>query len=346
MRRRALLTAPALLAAGPPPARLVREVADATGRRITLPGPVARLFPAGPPAAILAYTVAPEVLLGWPSRPPRPTEAAFLEPGAAALPEVGRLTGRDDTASLEAVLAARADLVLDYGTVEPAYRQIAERVTAQTGIPMLLLDGALGAIPETYLLLGDILGRNAAAEERASAANSILLSARQAAARLIGRRPRVYCAHGPRGLETGVRGSVATEILEFAGAENVAVGPAGADGLAQVSMEQVLAWDPDWILTIDDAFMRHAQTDPLWQAMRAVREGRLVRAPSQPFDWVDFQPSVNRLLGLMWLPVLFGAVPADGLAARVEAFHQLFYHRRPSGEQVRELLASALPSLR
>jgi iron complex transport system substrate-binding protein len=47
-----------------------------------------------------------------------------MDPTAAALPEVGRLTGRDNTANLEAVLAARPDLVLDYGSVAPVFVQL------------------------------------------------------------------------------------------------------------------------------------------------------------------------------------------------------------------------------
>ena len=41
-------------------------VTDATGRELPIPGKVARVFPAGPPAAILLYTLAPDLLLGWP----------------------------------------------------------------------------------------------------------------------------------------------------------------------------------------------------------------------------------------------------------------------------------------
>jgi iron complex transport system substrate-binding protein len=341
-RRRALLAAAPALAL--PAAARARELADATGRRVPVPSRVARVFPAGPPAAILAYTLAPDLLAGWPERPPRPHEAAFMDPAAAALPGIARLTGRDATATPDVVLAQRPDIVLDYGSVAPAFTQLAERVQAQTGIPTLLLDGALGKIPETYLQLGDMLDRPREAAERAGIADIILLSARQAAARLGARgRPRVFQARGPHGTRTGLRGSMATEILELAGAENVAVGPPGARGLAPVSPEQVLAWDPDWIVALDPAFLRHAQADPMWRAARAVRQGRLVLAPGAPFGWVDTPPAVNRLLGLMWLPVLFGVAPADVLPDRVEAFHQTFYHRRPTAGQVRELLADAFP---
>src|SRR5262249_60308098 len=68
-------------------------VTDATGRPISAPAKVARVFPAGPPAAILLYTLAPDLLLGWP-RANRPEECAYMLPDVCARPEVGRITGR------------------------------------------------------------------------------------------------------------------------------------------------------------------------------------------------------------------------------------------------------------
>lgn len=342
LARRSLLAAPALLAARE--ARAERRVADATGRSIAVPGRVTRVFPAGPPAAILLYSLAPDLLAGWPARPPRPAEAAFMLPEAASLPEIGRLTGRDNTANVEAVLAQRPDLVFDYGSVRPVFVSLAERVQAQTGIPTLLLDGALAKIPETYRLLGTILGRAEAGEARAVAAERIIAAAQGAAVGLRARgRPRVLYVRGPRGLETGVAGSINTEIIEFAGAENVAASALGAGSLVQISMEQVFAWNPDWVIAIHPGFRETIATDRLWASVPAVRAGRVALAPGLPFGWVDFPPSVNRLLGLIWLPVLFGLSPREGLADAVADFHALFYHRRPEPAQVEALLRHALP---
>jgi iron complex transport system substrate-binding protein len=340
-RRTLLAAAFAGLAA---PARADRQIGDATGRRIAVPDRITRAFPAGPPAAILLYTLAPDTLAGWPARPPRPAEAAFLTPEAASLPQVGRLTGRDNTANVEAVLAQRPDLVLDYGSVAPTYVSLAERVREQTGLPTLLLDGALPKIPETYRLLGEILDLRQAAEARALAAERILTEAAAAAETLRARgRPRVLYVRGPRGLETGLVGSINTEIIDVAGAENVAGRALGPGGLVQISMEQVLAWSPDWVIAQHPDLMTLARQDPLWRAVPAVRAGRLVLLPGQPFGWMDFPPSVNRLLGLIWLPVLFGARPRDGLAEAVADFHALFYHRRPDPAQIAALLGPALP---
>jgi iron complex transport system substrate-binding protein len=40
-------------------------VKDAAGRAVPIPAKVTRVFPAGPPAAILLYTLAPDLLIGW-----------------------------------------------------------------------------------------------------------------------------------------------------------------------------------------------------------------------------------------------------------------------------------------
>ena len=341
-RRTLLAGGLAMMAA---PARAERNVVDATGRRTAVPDRITRVLPAGSPAAILLYTAAPDALIGWPARPPRPAEAAFMTREAAALSQVGRLTGRDNTANVEAVLARRPDLVLDYGSVGQTYISLAERVREQTGLPVLLLDGALPKIPETYRLLGGILDRSEACEARAVAAERILAKATDAAEHLRTRgRPRVLYLRNPRGLETGAQGSINTEIIDFAGAENVAGRALGPGGLVQISMEQVLAWNPDWLIFQNPDALALARTDPLWRALPAVRAGRAVLLPGLPFGWMDFPPSVNRLLGLIWLPVLFGVRPRDGLAEAVAEFHALFYHHRPELSQVEALLRPALPA--
>ncbi len=53
------------------------KVKDATGREIQTPDKVTRVFPAGPPAAIMLYTLAPDLMLGW-TRTPSPAEKEFL----------------------------------------------------------------------------------------------------------------------------------------------------------------------------------------------------------------------------------------------------------------------------
>ena len=92
----------------------------------------------------MLYTLAPELLIGWP-RANRPEEREFLLPDVGARPEIGRITGRGNTANLEVVLALKPDLILDVGSTTQTYVSLAERVQEQTGIPYALLDGRFAA---------------------------------------------------------------------------------------------------------------------------------------------------------------------------------------------------------
>ena len=142
------------------------SVTDATGRALPVPEKVARVFPAGPPAAILLYTLAPDLLLGWP-RANRPEECMYMLADVCTRPEVGRITGRGNTANLESVIALKPDLILDVGSTSSTFVSLAERVQQQTGIPYALLDGRFDAAAETYRKLGELIGRKNDAEKLA-----------------------------------------------------------------------------------------------------------------------------------------------------------------------------------
>jgi iron complex transport system substrate-binding protein len=319
--------------------RLARAatVTDAAGRAVPVPAKVERVFPAGPPAAILLYTLAPELLLGWP-RANRAEELPYLLPDIGRRPEVGRITGRGNTANLEVVLALKPDLILDVGSTRETFVSLAERVQGQTGIPYALLDGRFSAIPESYRKLGALIGRPDAGEAKAAHCEHMLDVVMQ---RISGvapdKRPRVYYARGPRGLETGLGGSINVETIELV-ARNVAADMRG--GLATVSIEQVLVWNPDVIVTIDRTFAANVRGDPAWAGVKAVREGRVHLSPKMPFGWVDFPPSVNRLIGLQWLgTILYPALFPEDLTALTRDFYTRFYHVTPSEAQVAAVLA-------
>lgn len=310
---------------------------DDARRDVPVPPRVARVFPAGPPAAILLYTLAPDLLLGWP-RANRAEECAFLLLDVCARPEIGRITGRGNTANLETVLSLAPDLILDVGATSATFASLAARVQEQTGIAYALLDGRFDAIPATYRKLGALIGRQDAAEALASEAARILATVDARLADLAPeRRPLVYYARGPRGLETGLGGSINVETIE-----RVARNAAGAvrGGLATVSLEQVLAWNPDVIVTIDQNFAATVRTDPAWSSLAAVRAGRVHLSPKLPFGWVDFPPSVNRLIGLWWLAaILYPERFPEDLRSLTRDFYGRFYHVTPDDTQLDRVLA-------
>jgi iron complex transport system substrate-binding protein len=312
-------------------------VTDSAGRAVPVPAQVQRVFPAGPPAAIFLYTLAAELLIGWP-RANRPQEREFLLPDVGGRPEVGRLTGRGNTANLEVVLTLKPDLILDMGSVNPTYVSLADRVQQQTGIPYALLDGRFDGIPTAYRTLGVLIGRREQGEAFARSAEDTVKTITQRVSSVPPeRRPRVYYARGPRGLETGLGGSINVETIELL-ANNVAGGTRG--GLANVSIEQVLVWNPDVIVTIDQDFAASVASDPAWASIAAVRARRVHLSPKLPFGWVDFPPSVNRLIGLWWLAkILYPDLFPEDLRALTRDFYTRFYHVTPDDAQIDHVLA-------
>lgn len=322
-RRSAVLGAAALALSG--------GVAGAQGRGL-------RVAAAGQPAALLVQAVRPDALLGWP-RDPGARARAALPASTARLPVIGELNAAGRTANLEALAALRPDMVVDYGALGPRYREAAEAVRRGTGLQVRLLDGVLTRTPSALREAGALLRAEAAGERLARFAQAVL-SDWSNAARPEG--PRFYYGRGPDGLEAGLAGSLATETLEGAGWRNVARGGAPR-GLARVSLEQVLAWDPDVVLTLEPAFAAAARRDPRWSRRRSGRPRPVLLLPSVPFGWTDRPPSVNRLLGCAWAAAggPFGGDARD-LVERVREFHALFYGRAIGAAEARSLVRSSL----
>ncbi len=318
-----------------------RKLVDSAGREVEIAARVSRVLAAGPPASILLYTLAPDRMAGWVSAP-RPAERPFLKESTRDLPEYGRLTGRGGTANIENVIKFNPDVILDVGSIRDTYVSLANNVQAQTGIPYILIDGRFENTPQVYRLLGEMLGEKDRAEQLARYADDTLngLKARIASIPQ-SERPRVYYGRGIDGLETGLAGSINMEVLEHVGAINVAAA-AGKGGLTKVSIEQVLAWNPDVILALDARFHNSVATDPLWRSVKAVQDKRIYLAPRLPYGWFDSPPGVNRLIGVRWLmSILYPNQFPEDIRAVTREFYKLFYMVDVSEAQLDTLLASA-----
>lgn len=264
------------------------------GGRAGLPAPahIRRVFAAGPPAGVLVAVLAPEKLLGWPT-PLADGARALLGPALRNLPVTGRLAGRGNTVPLEALIEQAPDLVLDAGTADATYVSGMRRVSEQTGLPTVLIQGRIGEQTAQLREVGHLLGAaDRGARLAGEAQHFIDLATRIRSDIPPGQRPRVYFGRGTDGLETARPGSINAELLDFCGGHNVAASMKQGS-LARVSMEQLLQWDPQVIVTQDAAFARRVRTDPLWRDISAVRTGRVHCAPALPFGWLDSPPRAS-----------------------------------------------------
>lgn len=317
-------------------------VVDSAGRHVEIPDHIQRVQAAGPPASVLLAMLAPEKLIGW-VRKPREAELTYLPSVVRNLPEVGRLTGRGDTANVEAVIAEKPDVIIDFGSITPTYVSLADRVQSQTGIPYLLIDGHFANTAAALRLAGKLLGAEGRAETLARRTEEILSEVdRVAASVALEQHPKVYLARQPTGLESGNRGSINTEIIERAGGINVVDGGREGGGLVTVSMEQVLSWNPDTIVTTDAKFFTTVATAMPWSQTDAVRGHRIFLSPTLPYGWVDAPPSLNRLIGLQWLARLFfpDRFP-ENIRTVAQDFYKQFYQVDLSEADLDHLLANA-----
>ena len=289
--------------------------------------------------------LAPEKLVGW-NRAPDAAELSYLPAPVRDLPVIGRLTGRGNTANLETIIAAKPDLILDFGTNSQTYISLADRTQQQTGIPYVLIDGRFAKTLQALQLLGPVLGVAERATMLAAKVQSIFDSV-DAVLKTVpgGQRPRVYLARRDNGLETSYRGSLNTEIIERAGGVNVVTPGALRAAWSNVSLEQVLQWNPDTIITADAVFAAQAPTSAGWRDVDGVQKKRVFLSPRLPYGWIDEPPSLNRVLGLVWLARLFfpTGFPGD-MRVQTRDFYKLLYQVNLSeAGQLDQLLAGTSP---
>jgi len=64
--------------------------------------------------------------------------------------------------------------------------------------------------------------------------------------------------------------------------------------------------------------------------------------PGGPYNWMDQPPSVNQVLGVIWLAhLLYPDVFQYDMAAKTRQFYELFYHCELADAQVEALLAGS-----
>jgi iron complex transport system substrate-binding protein len=192
--------------------------------------------------------------------------------------EAGRVPNLGDGISpnLEAILAARPDLVILYNSAQNA--RVAARLR-EVGIPALrYTTDALRDVGRVARILGPLTGHAREADSVAAALDGALAAASSVPAP---DAPDVLLLVWEQPPMTIGRGSFLSELVERAGGRNLFADVSASAGT--VSIEAIAVRDPDLILTTADgpsAFMDR----PEWQAVPAVRAGRFLKVTGSQFS--------------------------------------------------------------
>ena len=241
---------------------------------------------------------------------------ALSAPELLELPSVGTAKEFD----LEGCAALAPDLVILPLKLESAADSLAE-----LGIPALLVN------PEDQTLLNEAVTLIGAATNTQARAQALLDFSAEQEQRLAdtlagAETPSVYLAGNSDFLSTAGDAMYQSDMIRMAGGVNAAAEITDTYW-AEVSYEQVLAWDPDYIVLASDAdyTVDDVLADPNLAGCAAVENGNVFQIPGDAEAWDS--PVPGGILGAVWLSSVLHpdlCPEADSLAV-IDEFYQTFY---------------------
>ena len=320
-----------------------RVFVDSCGREVLVDKEITKVALSGTLAQIVVFALAPEKMVGlvseWDSM-----AKEYLATEYYQMPVIGQLYGGKGEINLEELLAVAPQLVIDIGEAKDGMAEDLDALQQQTGIPFVHIDAYLDNTAEMFRIVGDLLGAEEQAEKLATywtthfdMVNDILDEVGESKADLL------YIA-GDEGLNVIANGAYHSEVIDMF-SNNIAIveNPSSKGTGNEVDMEQLLMWNPQYLIFDSESIYDQVAERPEWQNMDAVKAGRYYEVPAGPYSWLGFPPSVQRILGMMWMEQLFYPEYCDfDLKAAVTEYYSLFYHCELTDVQYEALVANSL----
>ena len=321
-----------------PPEELVKYTDD-TGRTVELPKEITRVAVTGPMTQIVVFALAPDLLVGtaneW-----DPGAEAYFDPKYFNLPTLGQLYGGKGSLNLEELLAAAPQVVIDVGEPKSGTGEDLQKLSEQTAIPFVHIDATTDTMAGAFRRLGVLLNRKDEAETLAAYCEETIELVERTMNAVGNQRLRLLYLLGDKGLNVIADGSYHGEIFRMLGTNAAVVNDPSSRGTGnETDMEQLLLWDPDFIIFSHDSIADTVGDDPVWRELTAIREGNYAKAPYGPYNWMGFPPSVQRYPGMLWLlDTLYPAYTDFDLRTEVDRYFALFYHCTLTDEQYAAIL--------
>lgn len=237
-------------------------------------------------------------------------------PELTELPSVGSAKEFD----LEGCAALEPDLV-----ILPLKLSSAAQTLEELGISVLLVN------PEDQTLLTEMIRLVAAATDTKARAQALLDFTGEQEARLTrtltdAEQPTVYLAGNSSMLSTAGSAMYQSDMIRLAGGANAAAKLLDAYWV-EISYEQLLAWDPEYILLASDAeySVEDVLADPNLADCSAVANGNVYQMPGDAEAWDS--PVPGGILGAVWLSGILhpDLCPEADCAAMIDEYYETFY---------------------
>ncbi|QQY79958.1 iron complex transport system substrate-binding protein [Keratinibaculum paraultunense] len=321
------------------------EIVDMAGRNVTIPAKVDTIFSTGPVGTILIYSLNPDKMVGW-NYELREGEKRYIDEKYHDLPNLGG-AGKESI-NVEELIKVDPDVLIAMGTIDDTFISQTDELQEKIGKSIVILDGDIYKLDETYKLLGEIMNEEEKSKQLGKYCKDTLEDIEKKSIKVTeDMKVSIYYAEGPNGLETEPSGSRHVYVIDIVGGNNVAeVEIKGDRGKSEVSIEQLLLWDPEIIISWDDergGYYSGILKDPAWKDIKAVKDGEVYEIPNKPFNWFDRPPSVNRILGLKWIGnLLYPDIYDYDMRKEVKEFYDKFYHYSLTEYELDELLQNSI----
>ena len=319
-----------------------RVFTDSVGREVEVPTQIDKVAISGPMAQIVLFALCPDKLVGvsnaWSSEAEQYLDAKYFN-----MPEIGQLYGGKGELNLETLLSSGAQIVIDVGEPKKGIVEDLDALQEQTGIPFVHVTATTETSGEAYRMLGDLLNMKDEAEKLATYCDEIYARTKTIADSV--EKANVLYVTGDMGQNVIAQGSYHAEILDLLTNNLAVVDEPSAKGTGnEVSMEQILTWNPDVVIFAPESIYATVANDPAWQGVSAIQNGHYYEVPYGPYNWMGFPPSMQRYLGMMWLSkVLYPDATAQyDLFSDVHEYYEMFYHCDLSQAQFDALVANSL----
>lgn len=301
------------------------EVMDFSGVAVALPARVERIACIHPIFTYMSWRIAPDKIVSV----DKIFSAQYLSEGGLkvfneadlkflkSLPVTGVFFSGVDS---EQILGLRPDALVTITNDANI-----DKLRKQLGIPIVVVSKSrIQDYEESFRILGKVLGRSDEAGKLADYWHGVIASYERKAKD--SRPPRVL--HIATGGITSVIGgqTIMGSIVELAGGANVSAdlpGDARQETIS-VSLEQILAWDPEVIVTQNEAQRTTILSDPAWREVSAVKAKRVYA--QLKYAKVD---GLTSLMSLKWYDFILHH-PEDkaalgALHADMKDFYRVFY---------------------
>lgn len=325
-----------------------QNITDMINRSVELPSGVSNVVATSPPMTTVIYMIAPEKLKAvnfqWTN-----DELKYVPGQYANLPVVGGWFGTQD-GSYEEFIASEPDVVIesideggdgDLSTVE-------ERQGKFGTIPVVAVRDTTDVekVGESILFMGKVIGAEDKAKELNDFNNKYLDIVHEKSSKLSdSNKKTVYYASGDDGLQTNPSGSSHGQLIDLIGGKNVAdsLNQRNSTNGIQVSMEQVISWNPEVIITTDPEFYADVYSDSNWAHIKAVQNKEVYLSPQSPFKWFDRPVGANMIIGVPWTAKVI--YPEDykdiNMVDVTKEFYSNFYHFDLSDDDAKQILRSS-----